>query len=199
MDSEQKANLSTIENLKHKYKAKTKLLKNKIMKQKEELEQKSKDLVETNRMFEEAKDLYKMTIESLQKDMKKVRDEWENKCTELEREGSRMIAEQQSEYDIHFTQLQTDFENKVNQIESDARSQLQQSNLFEEDLQRKNEEKLEILEKSYIKISEYEYLLCQQLNDQAQKHIENLKQMQTSYEKEFANQKITHERKIIVL
>lgn len=99
------------EDLKVKQKVKRQKMAEKIIEQKERLEEFEVIIIEQKEGMDEMKEAYETIIGQLQSDIKLVNESWIQKTSDLELEGQKKTAEMQSKHSLNITQLQQEFQN----------------------------------------------------------------------------------------
>jgi len=186
IQAEQASNLETIESLQAKFKSKSKQFKKKIQDQKEMIDSMDAEIEGHKNKFQEARELYEKSIDSIQEDMKKVRDEWDRKCKDQELEHERYVAELQSKHQLQMSALQNQYqqqlEDKINQIKNETTSEISKSKMHDSELKLMIEEKIAALERDYIKINRHEEILNEQLNNMKHRQSLETREISEKYE-----------------
>ena len=124
--AEQKASNEALSSLQHKYKSRCKIFKKKILDQKQTIESLDQQLKSYKLGLEDyKKNIEKRSLHS-QDDLKKVKEEWEKRCAEIQLEYQRKEAELQTRQQLQLVTLQGQYQNlldeKVQEIQREMAS-----------------------------------------------------------------------------
>lgn len=174
LNSGQKASSETVELLQQKFKGKARQFKKKITEQKAAIEALQQQNKANRHSLDEQKRHYERTLQTLQDDLRKVRDEWQRKCHETELEAQRREAEIVSKHQLQAATLQSHYQNILEQRLSELQTELtvNRSRAQEVELKAAYEEKVREIERDYIPIAKHDSQLAsirRQLEDEAVK------------------------------
>lgn len=191
LSAEQKASNEALSTLHQKYKTRSKAFKKKILDQKQTIEGLDQQLKSYKQGLEDyKKSLEKKSLGS-QDDLKKVKDEWEKRCSDLHLEFQRKEAELSTKQQIQLVSLQNQYqtllEEKVHELQREMT--LTKTKNREHELKLIMDEKL----KDFVSKDEYEELLREK--EKLMKTCEKFTVQTAAFEKEF--EKVLKERAVL--
>ena len=154
ISAEQKASNEALFSLQQKYKSRTKVFKKKILDQKQTIESLDQQLKSYKQGLEDYKKNIEKRVIGSQDDLKKVKEEWEKRCSEIALEYQRKEAELQTKQQISLVALQNQYqkilEDKVSEMQKEINTNKAKNREFE--FKAYFEEKI----KDYVSILEYD-------------------------------------------
>lgn len=191
LSAEQKASNEALTSLQTKYKTRAKAFKKKIIEQKQTIEGLDQQLKSYKHGLED----YKKSIEKKslgsQDDLKRVKDEWEKRCNELQLEYQRKEAELSTKQQIQLVSLQNQYqqllEERVQEIQREMNTS--RAKVKENEFKAIMEEKL----KDFVSRAEYEEIFREK--ERLIKTCEKFTNQTAAFEKEF--EKVIKERALI--
>ncbi len=189
IQAEQKANVQAAEQLQLKFKKKSKQFKKKIIEQRSTIETLDNQLKASKLAIEELKKANEKRAGLMQEDLKRVRDEWERKCNEIQLESKRKEAEIMSKYQLQISSMQGQFQSlmdqRVSEIQAEMSTQISKSRMYDTDIKSIMEDKIRELEKDYIPnykhesiIREKEFRFKEEYERLEQKYNEQVRSLQ---------------------
>ena len=191
ISAEQKASNEALFSLQQKYKSRTKVFKKKILDQKQTIESLDQQLKSYKQGLEDYKKNIEKRVIGSQDDLKKVKEEWEKRCSEIALEYQRKEAELQTKQQISLVALQNQYqkilEDKVSEMQKEINTNKAKNREFE--FKAYFEEKI----KDYVSILEYDEV-CRD-KERLMKNCEKFTSQVGIFEKEL--EKLRKERMIL--
>ena len=189
--AEQKASTEALTTLQHKYKSRTKAFKKKIIDQKQTIESLDQQLKSYKQGIEDYKKNIEKRALGSQDDLKRVKDEWEKRCSELQLEYQRKEAELQTKQQLQLVALQGQYQNLLDERVQELQREMASSRAKNKEIELRVavEEKL----KDYVPRCDYEELIKER--EKLIKTCEKFTSQTASFEKEF--EKVLKERAIL--
>jgi len=144
------------ESIQAQYMSKSKLFKRKILEQKDYITDLSQELQQSQELQEELKRQLDRIMRSAQDDIRRVKEEWERKVAETEREGQRKESELASKHQAQMLQLQTAMDQRLSELQVDTQTQVAKAKFYDQEMKGVFEERIKSIERDYILIAKHE-------------------------------------------
>jgi hypothetical protein len=191
LSAEQKASNEALSMLQSKYKSRTKAFKKKILDQKQTIETLDQQLKSYKQGIEDYKKNLEKRSLGTQDDLKKVKEEWEKRCSEIQLEYQRKEAELQTKQQIQLVSLQNQYQSLLEERISEMQREMASSRAKNKDIEFRAllDEKL----KDYVPRNEYEEVFKEK--EKLLKNHEKFTSQTAAFEKEF--EKVIKDRAIL--
>nr|AAB61088.1 unknown [Oxytricha fallax] len=165
----QKQQLQELEKAKEQFQNKLSHYKSKINDLKSKHELYEQELEKERAVQYNLKSSFDIIIQQMKEDMRRIKDEWENRLHDEELEHQRHIVAQQSQHSIQIQNMKNEctliFDQKVSQIQLESQKENERIRRECDDLKYTLDSKVKSIELEYIKISKHEEILNSELQN----------------------------------
>eukprot|EP00347_Sterkiella_histriomuscorum_P016301 403353710 len=165
----QKQQLQELEKAKQQFQNKLSHYKSKINNLKSKHELYEQELEKERAVQYNLKSSFDSIIQQMKEDMRRIKDEWENRLHDEELEHQRSIVAQQSQHSIQIQNMKNEctliFDQKVSQIQLESQKENERIRRECDDLKYNLDSKVKSIEQEYIKISKHEEILNSELQN----------------------------------
>ena len=188
MDFEEKSHKDSIDELNATFKEKASRFKRKILEQKKVIQYLEIELANAREIANNSKQGLEKSLLMAQEDLKRVKEQWEKRCREIEKEHSLMLSEIQIKHQSQITELQRHYqdllEDKIKEFQSEHSSHFSKQRALDYELKKIMDEKLAQVEKDYILISKHESILNEETSKLRIKHLQEIREIEENWNKD---------------
>lgn len=188
IDTEEKTHGELVKELNATHKEKSSRFKKKIIEQKKIIQVLENELAVAREVAESSKQGHERSLIVAQEDLKKVKEQWEKRCRELEKEHSLHFSEIQAKHQGQIAELQRHYqdllEEKIKDFQSDHSSQFSRQKALDYELKRMMDEKILQLEKDFISLTKHESILNEETSKLRIKHLQEIREIEEKCNKE---------------
>ena len=170
------------ESIQVQYATKSKLFKRKILEQKDYIADLTQELQQSQELQEELKRQLDRVMRSAQDDIRRVKEEWERKVADTEKECQRKEADLTARHQTQLKQLQTVMDQRMAEMETDKQTQVAKAKFYDLEVKGVFEERIKSIEKDYILLAKHEAALREQSLRLKSEHEAALSQLQSTLE-----------------
>lgn len=188
IETEEKSHNDIIKEINLAHKEKCSRFKRKIIEQKKIMTIYENELNLAKEASENIKMAQERSMTTAQDDLKKVKDQWEKRCKDIEKEHSTQISEIQSKHQAQIAELQRHYqellEDRIKDFQAEHSSHLSRQKALDHELKRIMDEKVSQIEKEYISISKHESILHEEASKLRIKNLQEIRDIEEKYNKE---------------
>lgn len=188
MEFEEKSHKDSIDELNATFKEKSSRFKRKILEQKKVIQYLEVELASAKEIANSSKQGLEKSLLIAQEDLKKVKEQWEKRCREIEKEHSLMVSDLQLKHQGQISELQRHYqellEEKIKDFQSEHSSHFSRQRALDYELKKIMDEKLSQMEKEYMLISKHETILNEETSKLRIKHLQEIRDIEESCNKD---------------
>ena len=188
IETEEKSHQEIIKELNIAYKDKSSRFKKKIIDQKKIISALENEISISREVVENSKHGQERSLITAQEDLKKVKDQWEKRCKDIEKEYSLQILDLNTKHQNQIAELQKHYqellEEKIKEFTYDSSFHMSKQKALDYELKRLVDEKISQIEKDYINLSKHENILHEETSKLRIKHLQEIREIEENCNKE---------------
>jgi chromosome segregation ATPase len=188
MDFEEKSHKDSIDELNATFKEKTSRFKRKILEQKKVIQFLEGEVSNAREIANNSKQGLEKSLLMAQEDLKRVKDQWEKRCREIEKDNSLLLSEVQIKHQSQISELQRHYQDlleaKIKEFQSEHTSHFSKQRALDYELKKIMDEKIAQVEKDYILISKHEAILNEETSKLRIKHLQEIREIEENWNKD---------------
>ena len=188
IETEERAHQAALKEISDTNKEKSTRFKKKILEQKKIISIMENEIALAREVAESSKHGQEKSLVVAQEDLKKVKDQWERRCKDVEKENSIHISEIQAKHQSQIAELQRHYqemlEERIKEFQSDHSTHLSKQKALDYELKRIMDERILQIEKEYISISKHENILHEETSKLRIKQLQEIRDVEENCNKE---------------
>lgn len=188
IDFEEKSHKDSIEELNATFKEKSSRFKRKILEQKKVIQYLEVELASAKEIANSSKQGLEKSLLIAQEDLKKVKEQWEKRCREIEKEHSLQVSDLHLKHQGQISDLQRHYqellEEKIKDFQLEHSTHFSRQRALDYELKKIMDEKLSQMEKDYILISKHEAILNEETSKLRIKHLQEIRDIEENCSKD---------------